>query len=102
MNFFSSKKKKGNPHAPSKTESILDKTLYTFPDKKNTITIRESCEGAFITGVPGSGKSSGFAQQYFKSMVKFGMGGLIINVKSDADEEMSNLINQALNENNTL
>ncbi len=95
------KKRKGDSYASSKTESILDKTLYTFPDKKNTITIRESCEGTIVTGATGSGKSTGFAQQYFKSMVKFGMGGLIINVKSNADEEMYHLINQALNENNT-
>ncbi len=54
--------------------------------KRDTVTLGDAFENTLILGSPGSGKTSGSGNAYCNSLVRLGLGGLVLTAKpSDAD-----------------
>ena len=68
----------------SKLDALLDKVLYTFPNGKDTLDVRSGIEGECCFGETGSGKTTGYNNQYLQAMLNFGMGGRVFSVKKEA------------------
>ncbi|NJL70937.1 MAG: hypothetical protein HC888_04625 [Candidatus Competibacteraceae bacterium] len=49
----------------------------------NHWTLQDACEGTFITGATGSGKTSGSGATLARSFLEHGFGGLVLTVKPD-------------------
>ena len=63
------------------SESLLDQTLYTFPNTKTPVSWADAIEGTLITGSTGSGKSSGAGRHIALSMLRSGFGMCILCAK---------------------
>ncbi|MBL0869732.1 MAG: hypothetical protein IBJ18_04055 [Phycisphaerales bacterium] len=68
------------PRAPVWT---LDLPLLTFNDGADEWTLQDACEGTFIVGATGSGKTSGSGSLLARSFLSSGFGGLVLTVKPD-------------------
>ncbi|MEO7300536.1 MAG: type IV secretory system conjugative DNA transfer family protein [Verrucomicrobiota bacterium] len=62
----------------------LDHALLTFGNE--SLTLRACCEGIFITGATGSGKTSGSGAALAKSFLRNGFGGIVTCCKPDEAE----------------
>lgn len=67
-------------------EAILNQSLYTVPDTKNSITWADAIEGTLILGNTGSGKSSGPGKYIASKMLSSGFGFCVLCAKSDEAE----------------
>lgn len=73
-----------NPRQAARSDDPLDQPLLYFGDE--ALTLRAACEGIFITGSTGSGKSSGSGAAIAKAYIRQGYGGLVSSCKpGDAD-----------------
>ncbi|OWK46480.1 type IV secretory system conjugative DNA transfer family protein [Fimbriiglobus ruber] len=62
-----------------KAWNLLKPLLYF--SEQDPFTIGDSCEGAFVFGQTGSGKSSGIGQSLAIAMLRAGYGGLVLSAK---------------------
>ncbi len=79
--------------APAKLYTLLDSGPWWVPDlplvqfgsedESASWTLQDACEGVFITGATGSGKSSGSGAMLARSFLEYGFGGLVLTVKPD-------------------
>ena len=61
-----------------------DLTLLNFgEDGELAWTLRDACEGVFITGATGSGKTSGSGATLARTFLEYGFGGLVLTTKPD-------------------
>jgi len=60
----------------------LEHVLFNFSEKDRWRTV-DAVEGTFITGSPGSGKTSTFAKQLAHRFLKAGYGGLVLTAKAE-------------------
>jgi hypothetical protein len=62
-----------------------DLTLLEFGEEKDATawTLQDACEGIFITGATGSGKTSGSGATLARSFLEHGFGGIVLTVKPD-------------------
>ena len=78
INLWKRRKRDAN-RALSRSEILL--TL----GKRDSVTLGDAFENTLILGSPGSGKTSGSGDAYCKSLVRLGLGGLVLTAKpSDA------------------
>lgn len=72
----------GGSPAPQTMESVdeLDTPLLWLSEK-DPLTLRQATQGIFITGVTGSGKTSGSGSAIARSLLSYGCGGLVLTVK---------------------
>ena len=62
-----------------------DFTLLQFGEYEDDTawTLRDACEGVFITGATGSGKTSGSGATLAQTFLQYGFGGIVLTVKPD-------------------
>lgn len=61
-----------------------DLTLLEFGEEGELAwTLRDACEGVFITGATGSGKTSGSGATLARTFLEYGFGGLVLTTKPD-------------------
>jgi hypothetical protein len=60
-----------------------DLELLTFGAAGDVWTLRDACEGVFVLGATGSGKSTGSGRALARAFLANGFGGLILTVKPD-------------------
>lgn len=73
-----------NPRVVSLPQDELDRPLLYFGDE--ALTLRACCEGIFITGSTGSGKTSGSGAALAKAYLRNGFGGIVTCCKPDDPE----------------
>lgn len=64
----------------------LDTPLVKFTDEEGSVSEfspRDACEGIFVAGSNGAGKSSAVAKLYAEKFIKAGYGGIVLSVKSE-------------------
>lgn len=60
-----------------------DLPLVAFNDGADEWTLQDACEGTFVVGATGSGKTSGSGSLLARSFLSNGFGGLVLTVKPD-------------------
>ncbi len=55
-------------------------------------SLDRACAGTFITGAPGSGKTTGSARTIAESYLRAGFGGLVMTVKTVRDTPLAGLL----------
>src|SRR5947207_3809020 len=73
-----------NPHRTSQPQDELDQPLLFFGDQ--ALTLRACCEGIFVTGSSGSGKTTGSLAAIAKAYLRNGFGGIVTCCKPDEAE----------------
>src|SRR5580704_17622057 len=73
-----------HPASNPVVQDELDQPLLFFGDE--ALTVRSCCEGIFITGSTGSGKTSGSGSAIAKSYLENGFGGIVTSCKPDDPE----------------
>ncbi len=72
------------PRQAPASQDELDQPLLFFGDE--ALTLRACCEGIFITGSSGSGKTTGSGAAIAKAYLRNGFGGLVTCCKPDEPE----------------
>ena len=86
MKLFSSK--------PTTNEDLLDTTLYTMPNSKDTISWADALEGTLVLGTTGSGKTSGSGKHIATAMLQGGFGMLVLCSKKKERASWEKLIKE--------
>ena len=73
-----------NPQRPAASLDELDQALLFFGDE--ALTLRNCCEGIFVTGATGSGKTSGSGAAIARAYLQNGFGGIVTCTKPDDAE----------------
>src|SRR5438045_9444847 len=73
-----------SPQLVSTSQDELDQPLLFFGDQ--ALTLRACCEGIFVTGSSGSGKTTGSLAAIAKAYLRNGFGGIVTCCKPDEAE----------------